>query len=211
MKTINFFLGLTAISLLAISCGGNSETHTEEVAVDTNLASVSYKIDPAFSVVRWEGNTAGAQVYGHFGNIKITEGNLATQGNNITGGSFIVDMNTIEPLDQNFSEEHPASDLVGHLASDDFFLISSYPTASFSIKSFEGNKITGDLTIKGQTHEESVNIENVVFTEDGSTIKALGKLTFDRQKYGVAWAHYLKDVVLSDDINLEITIVAHKG
>jgi len=37
---------------------------------------------------------------------------------------------------------------------------------------------------------------------------ANGTLVFDRQKYDVAWEHFLEDTVLSDDITLEITLVA---
>lgn len=41
---------------------------------------------------------------------------------------------------------------------------------------------------------------------DGDSMKATGKLTFDRQKYGVAWSSGAKDMVLNDNIELEIII-----
>jgi hypothetical protein len=39
-------------------------------------------------------------------------------------------------------------------------------------------------------------------------LMASGHLVFDRQKYDLAWEHYLKDVILSDDIKLDISLVA---
>ena len=109
----------------------------------------------------------------------------------------------------SFSDEHPASDLVAHLSSDDFFNVDPYPTATFVVKSTEGNAVTGDLTIKGKTHEETINVESMNISEDGMT--AAGTLVFDRQKYDVAWEHYLQDVILSDDIKLDFNITAKKA
>ena len=49
---------------------------------------------------------------------------------------------------------------------------------------------------------------------DGETMKLSGKLVFDRQKYDVAWAHYVQDVILNDDIvrpRSAITRILHDG
>jgi polyisoprenoid-binding protein YceI len=215
MKTRNLFLGAAAVAMIAVSCSGGSESHTEKTeatpAAAPAVEAVTWMVDPGASTVRWEGGTAGAQVYSHFGNINIKEGKVTTEGDKIIAGNFVIDMASISPTDENYSEEHPAADLVGHLTTEDFFLIEDYPTATFAVTSMEGDKVMGDLTIKGQTHQEEVMLENATFSEDGSMMKAMGKLTFDRQKYGVAWAHYLKDVVLSDDIALEISLAAKKG
>ena len=39
---------------------------------------------------------------------------------------------------------------------------------------------------------------------------ALFKTSFDRQKYNVAWVHFMKDVLLADDIALELVVTAKK-
>jgi polyisoprenoid-binding protein YceI len=63
----------------------------------------------------------------------------------------------------------------------------------------------GDLTIRGTTNTEQVT--DIVITENADgTVTATGKLTFDRQKYGVAWKHFLKDAILADNIDLEISL-----
>lgn len=205
---------LTAISVSTIlaSCGGGETTSTEETTANEATAAAEkglWTVDPSATTIRWEGGTAGAQVYSHYGIIKVKEGKLETEGQSIVGGSFIIDMTSINPTDENYSEEHPASDLVAHLGSDDFFSIEQHPTASFNVKSVSGNTITGDLTVRGKTNEETINIESVEMVD--GTMTAKGRLVFDRQKYDVAWAHYLQDVVLSDDITLDITLKAKKA
>ena len=37
-------------------------------------------------------------------------------------------------------------------------------------------------------------------------LKAEAKLVFDRQKYDVAWIHFMKDMILSDDIQINISL-----
>jgi polyisoprenoid-binding protein YceI len=50
-------------------------------------------------------------------------------------------------------------------------------------------------------------VTDIVITENADgTVTASGKLTFDRQKYGVAWKHFMKDAILSDNIDLEISL-----
>mgnify|MGYP001345873603 CR=1 FL=1 len=204
---------ITAISttLALASCGGGStetaETEAPATEETTEAVAMSWSVDPAQSNIRWEAGTAGANVYGHYGNIKVRKGALTTEGGNITGGSFVVDMNTIEPTDDGYSEENPASKLVAHLSSADFFAVEEHPMANFEITSVEGNNIKGNLTIRGNTNEETIVISDMKMNEDG-TMTATGKLVFDRQKYDVAWEHFLEDTVLSDDIELEITLVA---
>ena len=174
--------------------------------------AASWMVDTENSTIQWEGGTSGAQVYSHSGTIDIKEGKLMSEGAALTGGSFIVDMTTINPTDENYSEEHPASDLIGHLTTGDFFAVEEHPTAMFEIASFDAssNTITGTLTIRGNSNEETIEVSSMEMMEDGS-MKATGKLVFDRQKYDVAWEHYLKDVALSDDITLDITLAAKKA
>lgn len=207
---------LTIIASLAIgvfACGGNqnSENTTEAVeVVETSNEAVDYKVDPASSTVAWKGGTSGAMVYSHNGVIDIQEGSLTVQGEKVVGGSVVIDMTTIQPLDSaSYNEENPASKLVGHLSTGDFFLVEEYPTAKFVIKSMEGNTITGDLTIRDKTNVETVTGVVVESTESG--VKASGKLVFDRQKYDVKWEHFMKDVILADDIELNIELSATKN
>lgn len=209
MKLKYLAIGVLSTAVL-VSCGGSAETESKEVetAVEAKEEAATYAVDAAASTIAWEGHTSGVNVYGHHGVIDISEGSIEAMGTDITGGSFVVDMTTISPLDSGYTEEHPKEHLVGHLSNGDFFLVDSFPTSSFTIKSMNEGKIVGDLTVRGITNEETVEGVSVEKTETG--IKATGKLVFDRQKYDVAWEHFMKDVVLSNDITLDISIVANK-
>ena len=68
--------------------------------------------------------------------------------------------------------------------------------------------IAGEKSVRGKTNEEKVT--DVVVTADSATVKASGKLVFNRQKYGVAYKAAMKDMLLADDIELTITISGTK-
>jgi polyisoprenoid-binding protein YceI len=209
MKSILSTFMALAILVIATSCGtGSSQTASasEVGSAASDAVEVVYKVSPASSEVTWLGEVAG--VYGHNGVIDIAEGSVTATGNTISGGTVVIDMTTIQPLD---TASYTASgktpqDLVNHLTTGDFFLVEEYPTATFVIKSHVGDKLIGDLTIRGNTKQEEATITSLVVTEEGLTAKA--DLVFDRQDYDVAWVHYMKDMILSDDIKLGITIVA---
>ena len=92
-----------------------------------------------------------------------------------------------------------------HLQSADFFDSANHPAAKLSITGGSGNTATADLTIRGTTNPETIT--DIVITENADgTVKATGKLVFDRQKYNVAWKHYLKDAILADNIELTVEL-----
>ncbi len=196
--------------LLLFSCGSDDNQAADTGVAEKNTSAVeteqNYQLDIQKSFVTWKGTMLG--VYSHEGNLKFKSGLLSYNGNQITGGEFIVDMTSIEPTDDNYSEEHPKEKLITHLSSADFFDTKNYPTATFEIIQQEGNVITGNLTVRGITHQEKVT--DVTITVKDKTIEASGKLTFDRQKYGVSYQNQANDMVLSDDIELSLHIVANR-
>lgn len=203
MKKV-FLSILAGSALLVTSCGGGNEA--EETTTETTevAEAMTYTADVAASTVNWRGDVIG--VYGHEGTINLSRGSVMVAGDQIVGGEFVIDMNTITPTDSGYTEESPAEKLVAHLGTDDFFSVAEFPTASFNIKSVNGKQVVGDLTVKGQTHEETLDVETMELTAEGMTMS--GKLVFDRQKYGVSWKHYVKDYVLSDDIVIKFAVVA---
>ena len=202
-------IGTLAFGMVA--CGGNETKETEAVAEEVAVEEVAVEatnlmVDTENSSVNWKGEMVGG-AYFHTGTINITEGNVSVAGDAVTGGSFTIDMTNLTTTDSSYSEEHSSEMLIGHLASPDFFDVENNPTANFVIKSVEGNVVTGDLTVRGTTVEETV--ENVTVSTEGGVTTATGTLTFDRQKVGVAYESTMEDMVISDDIALEITLKAN--
>jgi len=192
-------------ALTMVSCGSGETENTEETT--TVVETATYTADPAASVVNWRGEVAG--VYGHEGVINLKSGEVIVTDGQITGGTFTIDMLTIQPTDSaSYNEQNKMEDLVNHLAQDDFFASDRFPTSTFVIKSVNGNTITGDLTVRDKTNEETLNIESIDMTDTGMNMT--GTLVFDRQKYDVKWVHYMKDMVLSDDIAIKFNVVANK-
>lgn len=211
MKT-TLILSASAAMLL-VACGPSEaeiQAAKEKATADSLAAAASmehtYTIDPAASKLTWAGTMLGVKT--HHGTLGFTTGSFTTKGPLLTGGEFTADLKTIAPLDTNYAaddaKQGTRSMLVGHLSSADFFAVDSFPTATFKITAVNGNTATGDLTVRGKTHPETVT--DIVLTTEGNTTKATGKLAFDRQKYGVAWSTGAKDMVLNDQIELTVEL-----
>ena len=106
------------------------------------------------STINWVGKKVTGK---HMGTIDLKEGYLEMEGDNIVGGTFVIDMTSIAVTD--LSGEYKEK-LEGHLNSDDFFGVNNYPTASLVVNSAEKNgdtyTIDGNITIshrqRYQTH-----------------------------------------------------------
>ncbi|MEO9966001.1 MAG: YceI family protein [Reichenbachiella sp.] len=151
---------------------------------------------------------------GHSGTVKIANGSLEIDGTKLTGGSFVIDMTSINNTDQ---EGQWKAKLEGHLKSDDFFSVESYKTAALNItkvKSTSAGKyeVTADISIKGKT--ESITFPAEVKVE-GNKATATAKITIDRTKFDVRYGSNsffdnLGDKAISDEFTLDVTLVAAK-
>ncbi len=198
------FLATASFAFVACDSKENSET-TEETA---GLPDGTHDVDLAASEVMWEGNMVG--MYSHSGDVKLTNGSVIVTDGKITGGNFTVDLTTINPTDENYDAEKdqtPAK-LVGHLSSDDFFAVEANPNATFEITGSEGSTVMGNLTVRGKTNPEEV--KNVEITEADGMVTMTGELTFDRTKYDVSFKHPVQEMVLSNDVEMKVKLVANK-
>lgn len=188
-----------------IACGGaeqKAEAVTEEAPAEEVVEAKEVSINAAESKVMWEGTMLG--LYSHSGTVDVTDGKLTLEGDRVVKGKFIVDLTTMNPTDENYQDEegHRKENLVGHLSSGDFFMVDSFPTATFEITAhnIDEGTIQGNLTIRGKTNPETV--ENVQI--DAASGSATGELVFDRTKYDVSFSHPAEEMVLSDEISLSI-------
>lgn len=209
-------LPLVAIATAFVACGpseAEKQAAREKAIADSIAAAAAaehkYVVDAANSVINWAGNVTGPAPYGHFGTISLNSGEFTVQGGMLKAGSFEVNMTSINPKDEGYqpegSKQGTRSQLISHLSTADFFDSGNHPTAKLTITGGSGNSATGDLTIRGTTNPETIT--DIVITENADgTVKATGKLVFDRQKYGVAWKHFMKDAILADNIELAVEL-----
>lgn len=202
-------LGSLAIGMFA--CGNETKTETAATETETKeekveeVKAMTFTADAASSVINWRGEAVGGS-YFHTGTAALKDGSLTMEGEKVTGGTFTVDMTVLTATDENYSEEHPSDQLIGHLGTADFFDVENNPTATFVVESMEGNVINGKLTVRGKTVDEQV--EDVTITNENGELTATGKIVFDRQKHDVSYKSTMKDMVVSDDIALDITLKA---
>lgn len=169
------------------------------------------KVDATASKIEWLGKKVTGQ---HNGTINLKEGSLEIDGGVLKGGSFTVDMTSL--VDTDLTGEWKDK-LEGHLKSDDFFGVATFPTASFvitkSVPQGPGKyKVIGNITIKGKTQE--IQFPATLEEKDG---KYVGKasIVIDRSKFDVKYGSGsffddLGDKTIYDDFELTVTLVANK-
>lgn len=205
MKSL-FPVLVCAVALLA-SCNNKPKEETTNTSVDSTSAEATYSLNvDSSSFVVWKGVMLGVKE--HVGKVSFKEGSVTTKGGQLAAGTFTVDLSTIAPLDTNFNAKATKEKLIGHLSSADFFDVANFPTASFVVKTVNGNSAVGTLTVRGKSNEETLN--NIVITETQGALKASGQLKFDRKKYDVKFDMPMKDMVISNDIELNIELTAKK-
>jgi len=201
---------LSAVTLVAAtlaSCGGEAPSG-DGTATDSTATAMTYAIDPATSKLSWAGTML--RIKEHTGALNFVNGTFSTDKGVLTAGDFVVDMKNYTMSDTNYapdgSEKGTKAMLTGHLMSADFFAVDSFPTATLKITSVTGNTATADLTVRGITNSESITDIVIMPNDMDKTVKATGKLGFDRQKYGVAWSSGSQDAVLNDVIQLTVEL-----
>lgn len=194
MKSLNYLLALGAFVAFAFT---------------TPAERAEYSIDVSTTNIVWTGAKVGGE---HTGTISVKEGGFTFEDDQLTGGTFVIDMNTITNTDL---EGEYSDKLVGHLKSDDFFGVATYPTSKVVIKSVVPQgpgkyKVVADLTIKAITKE--IKFPATVEISNG-TVTAQADITVDRSEFDVRYGSGsffddLGDKVIYDDFNLAVTAVA---
>jgi polyisoprenoid-binding protein YceI len=209
MKTKNLILGMiAAVGILFASCSQNAPKEAESASTEkTETVIDNIIVNAEQSRIIWSGEMLG--VYVHEGTLNFNQASISMNKGKMTGGSFIANLRSIVPTDENYNAEkgNTQEKLVGHLSSADFFDVENFPTAKFEITSVAGNTAKGMLTIRGISNEETV--ENITITKEGENTRISGELVFDRKKYDVAWDSPMKDMVLSNDVKLKIELVGN--
>jgi len=193
------FLPLVAISLIIFSF--------------TTIVEDIYKVDVNKSKISWKGFKPTGS---HYGSLMIKKGHFIINDDQIIGGEFTIDMNSIVDLDMPADNEYNAK-LVNHLKSEDFFGVEKHPTASFKITTVQpkGDKtlIKGDLTIKNITN----TVTFIATVHNNGEVLHVKSETFkiDRSKWDVKYKSKsffddLADKFIYDDMEISFDLEARK-
>ncbi len=149
-----------------------------------SIATISFATAQSVNIETSTVNWVGTKITGsHEGTINLSAADLQLNDGQLVGGSFTIDMTSLAVTDL---QGGGAKKLAGHLMSDDFFGVEAHPSATLVITDVtkaglrDELTVTGDLTIKGETHPVS-------FPASISAEKAEAKIKIDRTKYGIKY------------------------
>src|SRR5690606_23044173 len=183
-----------------------------------SIAGQSFVVDTADSHIRFTGHGVGKN---HPGKFRISSGTVAVDNNQISGGNFVID---IQSLDLEEEGEMIEGKLRPHLMSGDFFDVEKFSDAKFEItgvtpyeakdeqKSLvEGANynVSGNLTLKGET-------KNVTFPArielDDNTLKGKANFDIDRRQWQMNYGNdkTLGDKFISETVNIELNLKANR-
>ncbi|NQX91619.1 MAG: YceI family protein [Flavobacteriales bacterium] len=136
-------------------------------------------------------------VTGHFTDFDAT---VETEGDDFTNANISFSAKTASINTKNADRDN-------HLKSDDFFNSEAYPELSFKGKSFEGGKLTGDLTIRDVTKEVELDVEyNGIAVDPYGQTKAGFEISGDinRKDFNLTWSAVTEagSIVVSDKVKL---------
>ena len=174
------------------------------LATFTVNAQQTIKIDAAKSGIVWTGKKVTGS---HSGTIGLQSGALVFKGKVLQGGTFTVDMTTINTTDLRPGQGK--ENLDGHLKAEDFFGVEKHKTANLIFKTISGKgnglyTVTADLTIKAITKPITFDI-----TVNGNI--ATTTLKVDRTKYDIKYGSGsffsdLGDKTISDEFELKVNL-----
>ncbi len=209
----------SAIAILA-ACNNSpkaDEAKTTEKEVVAAAEGVTYTAENS-SLVTWVGTKPTGQ---HAGTFKLKEGSFTIKDNALTGGSFVIDINSLNNTDMASDPENKGK-LEGHLKSPDFFDAAKFPTAKFEITAIEAFTPDSTTVMKDATHTIKGNLtlkdstKNISFparvTVDAATASATADFKIDRTMWGMNYKgpNNPQDWVISKDVNIKLAISAAK-
>ena len=194
----------------------DSADATEAREVGDNQGN-KYTVNTNESTLEWIGTKPTGQ---HHGTLKIKEGYLTVDDNNIKGGKFIIDVKSLTPDDQ---DEEGNKKLQAHLLSADFFDSEKYPDAIFEITGVgQATGNTDNRIMKDATHEITGNLQLKDVTKSisfpakitiaGDHVEADANFNIDRTQWGMNYRSdkSLGDKMIGSDVNLKLHLVADK-
>jgi polyisoprenoid-binding protein YceI len=212
MKVKVYFVTAGIVAILA-SCGDSApkgdDATIQEKKDTTAVTGTQFAVDTTVSRIRFTGYGVGKK---HPGKFKVSSGTVAVANDQITGGSFTIDIRSLDLEEKGgmFDKKlHP------HLMSGDFFDAEKFGTAKFDITGVQpytasgSDTVSGNFTLKDKT-------KNISFPAkidlDGNTLKAKSNFNIDRTQWEMRYGNdkTLGDKFISEKVNIELDLEAKK-
>ncbi len=168
---------------------------------DKSNAAVTFTVNAQKSKVDWVGSKKSDFHTGYF---PVKSGAVQVDGGKLVGGSFVIDVAGLKVTD-----EGGGAKLQGHLSSGDFFDISKFGEATFTINKVDyinadRATIKGDLSLKGI--KAPVTFTAIIRNADDKGFFAEAFFPFDRTVFGINYGVGMVD----KDVQLAIHIYGAK-
>jgi hypothetical protein len=180
----------------------------------------AYLPDTAVSLVQWIGTKPTGK---HHGSLKLAGGAIYVKDSIITGGQFIINMNSLRDIDLA-ADTAMKNKLENELKGDMFFDVKKYPAATFEITSVmpfhpavgeelsfkdATHIIKGNLTLKAVTKNISFPANIVI---NSNNITAVANFNIDRTQWGISYRadKSLQDKLINSQVNIGFNISARR-
>ncbi len=226
MQKSIFVLLFAVSSLFIFSCKSETKTsatshstpsttqetpQTKEKAPEVkevSLENANYVVNPSKSMITWEGSKVTGKK--HNGTINLSSGSFVISDAKVMAGQATFDMNSIDVKDLTGKWK---TKLEGHLKSPDFFDVTTYPTATITVKNNGSDSFEGVLDLHGI--KKTIQIPATVTQEGEQFVVTVKPTTIDRTNWGVKYNsakffQNLGDKLINDEINISGKLVLEK-
>ncbi len=212
---VSYFVAAGIFTSCDNSPKGDDATIKDKQEV-SETKGAEFTVDTSESAVRFTGNGVGKN---HKGKFKLTSGTVAVADNRVTGGSFLIDVRSMDLEEKGGMFD---SKLRPHLLSGDFLDAEKFGTAKFEItdvKPYEADgkdtsivnganfRVSGNLTLKDVT-------KNISFPAkidlDKNTLKAKADFDIDRTQWQINYGNdkTLGNKFISETVNIKLKLEA---
>lgn len=177
----------------AVSWGEDEDTRIFKTPV-VSANETLFAIAPQSSL-SWVGRKIG---WSHDGTLMISQWSVVVRDEQVVAWMIEIDMNTLRVLDSLWGNA-----LEQHLKSDDFFSVSTYPFAYFTLNRVSAGQIVGTLTLRGVTKQ--ITFPAVVIVEDDSVV-VTAQFAFDRTQWWINGAIPMASEFIELSFTLRFTL-----
>jgi len=154
------FLSMFLLTGLVVSsCSGEAKSE-----------NVTYLVDSDATSLEWTGHylIGEAVDHSHTGTVRVSEGTIIMNGDELVEGVFTLDMTTLD--EPNPMSEEMGQKFIGHMVSGDFFNTSEFPKATFTLKALDDKGMRGTVSMLDTKMDVDFPVK-MEKTESGMTVK----------------------------------------